>query len=270
MADNAPAKAERHFIVGISGASGAIYGVRLVEAMLRIPEIHVHLIITNAGHRVMRDEINRDEFKNADVAQSPSAVQPGNAGGSPAPRPTTSQKKKNVAQSDVTQAASRPPKLSSEGGTRPPKLPSEGGWRTYFTLTDDQAARIHHHPNTDIGAGPASGTFLTEAMIVCPCSMNTVSLIAHGLQPNLLTRAAAVTLKEGRPLLLVPRETPVTLIDLRNMTAAAESGVIILPASPGFYHAPKTIDDLVNFIVQKIMDRMGLKVENPVRWTGGS
>ncbi|MBI3736395.1 UbiX family flavin prenyltransferase, partial [Candidatus Sumerlaeota bacterium] len=106
----------------------------------------------------------------------------------------------------------------------------------------------------------------TEAMVIVPCSMNTLAAVAHGIANNLVTRSAAVTLKEGRPLILVPRETPLTLIDLRNMTAIAEAGGVILPANPGFYHRPKGIEDLVGFVVQKIMDRLGLRGEGGIRW----
>jgi 4-hydroxy-3-polyprenylbenzoate decarboxylase len=105
-------------------------------------------------------------------------------------------------------------------------------------------------------------------MVIAPCSMNTLAAVASGLQHNLVTRAAGVTLKEGRPLVLVPRETPLDLVALRNMAAAAQAGASILPASPAFYHRPRTIDDLVRFVVQKILDRLGLDMPGAFRWTG--
>ena len=136
----------------------------------------------------------------------------------------------------------------------------------YFDLTVAQRKRVEVLPNGDIGAGPASGTYRAEAMIVIPCSMNTLAGIANGLQPKLIGRAAAVTLKEGRTLIVVPRETPLGLIELRNMTALAEAGGIIMPANPGFYHRPETIEDLADFIVQKVMDRLGIEVTGAFRW----
>jgi 4-hydroxy-3-polyprenylbenzoate decarboxylase len=144
-----------------------------------------------------------------------------------------------------------------------PQSPIAGRLKLY----PNPAGRIIEHSVRNIGAGPASGTFKTEAMIVVPCSMNTLAAISHGISDNLLTRAAAVTLKEGRPLILVPRETPLTLIDLRNMTAAAEAGAVILPASPGFYHRPRTIEDLIRHVVQKVFDRLGLAPQGQaIRW----
>jgi len=159
---------------------------------------------------------------------------------------------------------------SPEPNKEPSASNSAAGHRSplfnYLNLTPEQAGRVVIHPPADIGAGPASGTFPATAMIVVPCSMNTLGAVAHGISNNLLTRAAAVTLKEGRPLILVPRETPFTLIDLRNMTAIAEAGGVILPANPGFYHRPKSAGDLVDYVVQKIMDRLGLDYPDPIRW----
>ncbi|KPL06101.1 3-octaprenyl-4-hydroxybenzoate carboxy-lyase, partial [candidate division BRC1 bacterium SM23_51] len=111
--------------------------------------------------------------------------------------------------------------------------------------------------------------FRARAMVVVPCSMNTLAKIAHGISETLLTRAAAVSLKERRPLVLVPRETPLSLIDLRNQVAAAEAGAIILPASPGFYHRPTEIGDLVHFILSKICDQLALPCSRPIRYDMG-
>lgn len=212
---------DRHWIVGISGASGAIYACRLVEALLADPTHHVHLTITAAGARVLNDEIE--------------PISRRARGGARAKR------------------AGQNSKFNPDG---------------YFNLSADQSERLHVYPTGDIGGLPASGTFQARAMIVVPCSMNTLAAIAGGLQGNLLTRAAGVTLKEGRPLLLVPRETPFGLIELRNMVAATEAGATIIPANPGFYFKPETIDDLVRFIVQKLMDRLGVEIAEPLRWTG--
>lgn len=224
----------RHIIVGMSGASGAIYGVRLVEALLAQADLEVHLIVTPAAVRVMNDELR--------LVSAP-------------------------------KIASGEDQPSSTGGGGAP------AWLKYFDLdqraqgeeaSSSSAERLQLYPHADIGARPASGTFRNIGMIVVPCSMNTLASVAHGLQPNLLTRAAAVTLKEGRPLVLVPRETPVSLIDLRNMTSAAEAGAAVLPASPGFYAAPETIEDLVQFIVDRILDRIGLARPGAIRWTGSA
>jgi len=132
-----------------------------------------------------------------------------------------------------------------------------GDWCNVTVFTD-----------TDRGAKPASGSQRTRGMIVCPCSMGTVSAIAHGTSRSLVERAADVTLKEGRPLLLVPRETPFSLVHLRNLTAAAEAGATILPAAPGFYHRPTEVAQLVDFIVQRILDRFDVPLTIAPRWEG--
>ena len=208
----------QRWVVGISGASGALYATRFVERMLRNPSIEIDLVASSAGLRVMRGEME------------------------PVAKPRKSKAK--------------------------PDSGVAGRLIEYFDLTDEQRKRLNVLPGADIGAGPASGTYKTAGMIVVPCSMNTVACIASGIQNNLLTRAAAVTLKEGRPLLLVPRETPLGLVELRSLTTAAEAGAIILPANPGFYHRPATVTEIVDFIVQKMMDRLGLDYEGGVRWSG--
>lgn len=122
--------------------------------------------------------------------------------------------------------------------------------------------------DTDRGAEPASGSVKTLGMVVCPCSMGTMAAIAHGTSRSLIERAADVTLKERRKLVLVPRETPLSLVHLRNMTLAAEAGAVVLPAAPGFYHTPKQIGELVDFIVQRIVDQIGLDIQLTKRWEG--
>ena len=123
-------------------------------------------------------------------------------------------------------------------------------------------------PDDDRGAAPASGSRPTAGMVVCPCSMGTVAAIAHGTSRSLIERAADVTLKERRRLVLVPRETPLSLIHLRNLTAATEAGATILPAAPGFYHRPSRIDELVDFVVQRILDLLAIPIEVGPRWNG--
>ena len=132
-----------------------------------------------------------------------------------------------------------------------------GPWETVTVFTDD-----------DRGALPASGSRRTAGMVICPCSMGTAAAVAHGTSRSLVERAADVTLKEGRKLIVVPRETPLSLIHLRNLTLLAEAGVTVLPAAPGFYHGPEAVSDLVDFIVQRVVDQLGLDIELAPRWEG--
>lgn len=125
------------------------------------------------------------------------------------------------------------------------------------------------HPNRDVGASVASGSFRTLGMVVVPCSATTLSKVAYGVCDNLLTRAAYVHLKERRPLVLVPREAPLPLPTLEAMVKAAQAGATILPASPGFYTRPKSIDDLLGFVTQRILDLLGLEAARSPRWKDG-
>src|SRR5467141_3192632 len=122
--------------------------------------------------------------------------------------------------------------------------------------------------DADRGAEPASGSVKTLGMVVCPCSMGTMAAIAHGTSRSLIERAADVTLKEGRTLVLVPRETPLSLVHLRNMALAAEAGAIVMPAAPGFYQRPREIGQLVDFVVQRIVDQLGLEMRLIEPWQG--
>jgi 4-hydroxy-3-polyprenylbenzoate decarboxylase len=128
--------------------------------------------------------------------------------------------------------------------------------------------RVHHHHYQDFQAGIASGSFLTAGMVICPCSMGTVGAIAHGLSQNLIHRAADVHLKERRRLILVPRETPLSVIQLRNLTLCAEAGAIVLPAMPPFYTRPQSLADAVDFIVGRICDQLGIEHNLFERWGG--
>ncbi|QQO10428.1 UbiX family flavin prenyltransferase [Breznakiella homolactica] len=123
------------------------------------------------------------------------------------------------------------------------------------------------YPPEDLSAPPASGSFRLDGTVIVPCSMSSAGTIASGISVNLIHRAALVALKEGRPLVLVPRETPMSVIDLRNLTALAEAGAAVLPAAPGFYHGPKTIDDLVDFVAGKILDRLSVDHTLFKRWS---
>lgn len=124
------------------------------------------------------------------------------------------------------------------------------------------------YDNDNVGAAIASGSFRVDAMAVLPCSMKTVASIAHSLSDNLLTRAADVMLKEGRRLILVPRETPMHAIHLENLLKLAQLGVKIVPAAPGFYHRPRTIEELVDMLVGKICDQLDVDVDLFPRWEG--
>src|SRR5262249_29691218 len=127
-------------------------------------------------------------------------------------------------------------------------------------------SRLHYHHYRDFHAGIASGSFITGGMVVCPCSMGTLAAIAHGMSENLIPRAADVHLKERRKLVLVPRETPLGLLALRNMTAVTEAGAVVLPASPGFYNRPTGLQDMVDFIVGRICDQLGVEHRLFARW----
>ena len=120
----------------------------------------------------------------------------------------------------------------------------------------------------DLGAPPASGSFRYDGTIIVPCSMNSIGAIASGVSLNLIHRSAQVALKEGRPLVLVPRETPLSLINLRNLCSLAEAGAVILPACPAFYFAPQSMDDLINFVVGKILDRLSIAHNFYKSWEG--
>ena len=124
------------------------------------------------------------------------------------------------------------------------------------------------YANDDRGAAPASGSSLTSGMVVCPCSMGTLSAIAAGASRSLIERAADVTLKERRKLVLVPRETPFSAIHLGNMLRLTRAGAVIMPAAPGFYHRPKKISDLVDFVVARVLDQLGVEQQLVKRWDG--
>jgi 4-hydroxy-3-polyprenylbenzoate decarboxylase len=137
---------------------------------------------------------------------------------------------------------------------------------TPAALVGEPAASATQHSYRDIGAPPASGSFRVDGMVICPCSSNTLSAVACGLADNLITRAAMVTLKETRRLILVPREMPLTQIELANMLRISQAGGIICPACPGFYMLPQAVEDLVDFVVGRVLDLLGLAHELNVRW----
>ena len=181
--------------VAISGASGALYGVRLLEELHDCEQVETHLVISPWGEKTLEVE-------------------------------------------------------------------------TGYTK-EHLACLVHSvHDYTDLTAPLASGSAVSDAMVVVPCSMKTLAAIRHGLADNLLVRAADVTLKERRPLLLVVRESPLSVIHLENMLGAARAGIVILPASPGFYLKPNSIDELVSQLVNKILDQLNLTKPTAQRWSG--
>lgn len=185
----------KRLIVGMSGASGVIYGVRLLEVLARIPEIETHLIISKGAEVTLRLE-------------------------------------------------------------------------TQISLADVKALANVVHEHGNLAAPISSGSFRVLGMAVVPCSMKSLAQIALSLGDNLLSRAADVTLKERRKLVLVPRESPLHLGHLRHMTAVTEMGAIILPPAPSFYHGPMTIMDLVDQTLGKILDQFGIEHELFTRWGG--
>lgn len=136
----------------------------------------------------------------------------------------------------------------------------EAGFDTYVTVYDD----------TDRGAAPASGSARSSGMVICPCSMGTVSAIAHGSSRSLVERAADVALKERRRLIVVPRETPLSLIHLENLVTLARAGATVIPAAPGFYNHPQSIADLVDFMVARVLDHLDVEHTLGHRWSGSS
>jgi len=187
--------------LGITGASGAPYAVRLLRA-LNETGTPVRLIVSNYGYRLLAEEAGIEGV-------------------------------------DGLRAAT-------------------GDW-----------SRVELYDALDRGATPASGSAPSRGMVVCPCSMGTLASIAAGTSRNLVERAADVALKERRPLLLVPRETPLSLVHLENMTRLTRAGATILPAAPGFYHRPRSVDDLVDFVVARILDHLDVPHDVGKRWRSG-
>lgn len=188
-------------VLAITGASGAPYGVRLLDVLARA-HLPVWLIVSGHGMRLLEAECG----------------------------------------------------ITGIDGLR---TATGGDWST-----------VTPFPDGDRGAKPASGSQRTRGMVICPCSMGTAAAVAHGTSRSLVERAADVTLKEGRKLVIVPRETPLSIVHLRNLVLCAEAGVTVLPAAPGFYHRPTAVGELVDFIVQRILDQLGLGIEIAARWEG--
>lgn len=137
---------------------------------------------------------------------------------------------------------------------------------TDYTVDDLASMADEHIAEDDIAAGVASGSFCYDAAVIVPCSLKTLAGIAHGYASNAIIRMGMVTLKEGRPLIIVPRETPLDLISLQNMVTVRQAGATVLPAMPGFYHLPKTVDEFVDHLVGKILDQLGIEHDLFERW----
>jgi flavin prenyltransferase len=225
---------KRNFVVAITGASGVTYSVRLLEVLLAAG-CDVHLSISAAGQVVLREElgltVDLDNFNPAML----------------------------MLDSGETL---RDPKLQALQGA----AGISGESSNVLGMDVGRPGTLYYHHHADCLAPIASGSFPTDGMVVCPCTGGTLSAIAHGASVNLIHRAAEVHLKERRKLILVPRETPVSLVHLRNMTAVAEAGAMILPAMPAFYHGVKLIADLVDFVVSRICDQLGLPNSLIDRW----
>ena len=191
-------KNPREIIVALSGASGAVYGRRLVDVLERCGH-QVHLIVTEPARGIVAAELG---------------IEP----------------------------------LSAE------------------TLLGRQTKRVIIHDNTDLYNALASGSCAADAMAICPCSSHSVAALAAGLADTLLLRTAYVTLKQRRPLVIVHREMPLTAIDIENMLRLSRAGAVVCPASPPFYMQPKTIDDLVDTVVARVLDLLGVEHDLKMRW----
>jgi 4-hydroxy-3-polyprenylbenzoate decarboxylase len=185
----------KRIVVAISGASGAVYGIRFLELLRGLPDVESHLIVSEAARRTILEE-------------------------------------------------------------------------TDHSVRDVEALATRRYSNKDIGAALASGSFKTDGMVIVPCSIKTAAAVAHCLADTLIARAADVTLKEGRRLILVVRESPLHLGHLRVLTSLAEMGAVILPPMPAFYNRPKQIDELVVHSLARVLDRLGLPQALVPEWQG--
>lgn len=212
----------KRFVLAITGASSSILGIRLLEELLKVSE--VHLIISSNTFSIMRDEIKSQESE--------------------------------VMSQELAKFMSQ---IAEFGKLRSDKI--EEIFRKQF-----KTERLFFYDYRDLEAPIASGSFKTDGMLVVPCSMKTLSAIANGYASNLIERSADVTIKEGRPLLLSPREMPFSAIHLENMLKLSRLGVKIAPPVIAFYHNPQKISDIIDFIVGKILDLFSIEHELFKRW----
>ena len=204
---HAPEPSGRVFVVGVSGASGAVYALRTTE-MLLLGGHTVHLVVSEYGRRLLFDELDIREVTLESFC---------------------------------------------------PHLAGTADAETY-------RERLILHPNKDVGAVIASGSFLHDGMVVVPCSSTSLGAIATGSGSNLLSRAAMVTLKERRPLIIAHRESPLSLIDIENMRTLTLAGAVICPTNPGLYLLPKTVDEIIDFVVGKFLDLLRVEHDLKIRW----
>ena len=225
---------KRNIVVAITGASGVTYSVRLLE-VLSAAGCNVHLIISGAAQSVLKQEldltVDLDHFSPAMLMLDTG----------PTPKDGKLQTVRSMAG------------ISSDSSN-------------VLSVGSGEPGEFHYYHYRDQMAPVASGSFLTDGMVICPCSSGTLSAIVHGTSANLIHRAADVHLKERRKLILVPREMPLSLPQLSNLKRAAEFGAVILPAAPGFYHGVKSIRDLVDFVVARICDQLGIPNTLIKRW----
>lgn len=225
---------KRNIVVGITGASGATYAIRLLEVLLAAG-CDVHLTISAGAQAVLKHEldfaVDLENFKPEMLMLA----------GEPNPNDEKLQAIRTLAG------------ISSESSS-------------VLSVPSGEPGRIHYYHYRDYTAAIGSGSFLTDGMVVCPCSSGTLSAVVRATSANLIHRAAEVHLKERRKLILVPRETPLSLMQLENMRRAAQAGAILLPAMPAFYHGVTTIQDLVDFIVARICDQLGIENALIRRW----
>jgi 4-hydroxy-3-polyprenylbenzoate decarboxylase len=182
-------------VVGVTGATGAIYGIRLLQVLAQSPEVETHVVVSAAARRTIAEE-------------------------------------------------------------------------TDFTVAEVEGLGTHRHDNRDIGATIASGSFRTAGMVIAPCSVKTAGAIASCHSDTLIARAADVTLKEGRPLIMLVRETPLHVGHLKMLLALAEMGAIVFPPVPAFYNRPTELDDVVTHTVARVLDRLGLQQGLVAEWRG--
>jgi 4-hydroxy-3-polyprenylbenzoate decarboxylase len=214
-------------VLALTGASGTVYALRLLQVLLGSNR-RVHLSISPSAVLVMRQELGLEvDLKRLDAASLPLAP-------------------------DSRAFASLPPAMAEVLNA----VPAE---------TTKRGELVYHHFE-NLMAPIASGSFMTAGMVICPCSGSTLGAVVHGTGENLIHRAASVHLKERRRLIVVPRETPLSTIQLENMRRAAEAGAVVLPAMPGFYHGVNSIRDLVDFVVARICDQLGIDNTLMHRW----
>ena len=223
--------------VAITGASGAVYAIRLIE-VLRASGHDVHLSISPSGAKVIRQEmelsIDLEQFHTADLMLDDLS--------------RTADSKIQFLQENAGISTGDSNVLSAAGGS---------------------IGQLQYHHYQDLSAPIASGSFLTGGMVICPCSGTTLSAVAHAAAGNLIQRTAEVHLKERRPLIVVPREAPLSLGHLDNMRRIVEAGGVVLPASPGWYHGVNALRDLVDFVVCRICDQLGIENSLIRRWGRG-